>query len=174
MEIKTVDKQQMEALKFLAETNLKIGEAKTLLQTLQEDETKYLVGRENKVLARISVLLDDSAAILAESSGNYEKVKELYEAVCSFADLLAHAHDDFKAFEEQSLEKIALEEARLRNIEGTIADQRQQINVDRVKIENWTKSLNQREEKLIDDTRKVASDRAAVDNAIKRLREGRI
>lgn len=174
MEIQEVDKKQMEALQFLADTNLKIGDARTLLIKLQEQETTYLDGREQKALDRIQAVLDRSQQLLIESAGNYEKVKELYDTVCAFADLLAKAYDDFVAFKEKTEEKNQLQEERLTTIEEQLSHREQDVKAISVKIENEKKGLAAREKALGEAARKVISDRSAVDNKIKRLKEGRI
>lgn len=92
-----VNHEQMESLKALADTNLKISEAKTLLRDLQESETEYLNEREKKALERIQKVLDESTKLVAKTRNNHEEIHKFCTEVSSYAGFLKEIHVKFQA-----------------------------------------------------------------------------
>lgn len=169
-----LSKEHMDSMKALADTNMKIGEAKGTLLKLQEQETSYLKEREEKVHARIQKILDDSKELLAEAQANYSKIKELHDTVSSFSSFLSSAYDFFIGILKDFREKNDLWDNQASEIEEGFAKIRQEINNDRIRIKNDQEALIQRKKVLDVEKVKIDSDRGELDRAITRLKENRI
>lgn len=95
MDTQEIDKTKMDALKELADTNIKISAAKATLFKMQEDETFYLQEREQKALNKINQLLDDSKEILDKTKENYNEIHILCQEVSGFCDFLVEYSGKF-------------------------------------------------------------------------------
>jgi len=169
-----LSKENMDSVRALAETNMKIGEAKSTLLKLQEQETSYLEEREKKVLARIEKILDDSKDVLAEAQANYSKVRELFGTVSSVSSFLTKAYEAFVGMLTDFREKNDLWDNKVSSIEESFAKIRQEINSDKIRIKNDQEALERAKRGLALEQRKIVSDRGELDRAITRLKEGRI
>lgn len=138
-----VTKEQMEALKVLADTNLKISEAKNLLFKLQENETVYLQERELKAVEKIQKALNESKKLIEETKYNHEEVSKLLESVTSFTDILENIslslEKSFSHFDEMSLawtKKIDSQMKELSDVKKEIKEQERIIERDKKELQN--------------------------------------
>lgn len=169
-----VDKEKMDSLKALAETNMKVSETKNILIKLEETETEYLVGREKKAMERIQKVHDDSADLLKETHSNYELTSSLLTSVSASADFLGTAYEQFKGLLTDFEERNEVWEKNCEKWEANAAEVRQKIKVDQVKLENAKKSQEIREKAIENSLIKLADDEGTLKRAIGRLKEGRI
>ena len=169
-----LSKEHMDSMKALANTNMKIGEAKSTLLKLEEQETSYLEEREKKVLVRIDKILEDSKGLLAEAQANYSEIRELNTTVSSFSDFLLKAYDSFVGMLKDFREKNELWDSKVTAIEEGFAQIRQDISNDKIRINNDQEALERAKGVLRDEQRKIVSDRGELERAITRLKEGRI
>lgn len=169
----TVDTQKMDALKALADTNLKISEAKGFLIKLQEIETDYLVEREKKAVARIQNVLIESRELFHEVSTNYKEVNDLCRSASEFATFLGEAFRDFNSLVKDFDMRQDLWEAEVRAREAEFAEIKKLINVDRVLLKNDQDSVKRDKELLDIAKKKLSDDQGEVRRAIKRLKENR-
>jgi len=174
MDEKILSKEQMDAVQFLAETNMKIGEAKATLIKLEQSETSYFEEREKKVMGRIQKVLDDSKDLLIEAQSNYSQIRELRNTVSSVAGFLSKAYEAFVGLLKDFRERNDLWDNKVSEIEEGFAKIRQEINSDKVRIINDQESLKRWEKSLDLERKKIVSDRGELDRAITRLKEGRI
>lgn len=170
----TISKEHMDSLKALADTNMKIGEARGTLVKLQEVETGYLVEREAKAVAVIQKVVENSADLLKEVKTNYREVHDLCSVASSFAEFLVEAYGSFSALKTAFDEKSTLWEAQVKEKEAEFAEIRKQIKQDNVLLANDKESLEKAKKALDIDRKKVVADRGEVERAIKRLKENRI
>lgn len=174
MEIHEINKEKMDALRALSDTNLKVSAARVLLETLQKDETVYLQGREKRAVERIESVLKDSGDVLAQVSENYattanlsnevsqvcDKITELISVFTESRDLFATKCDDFDAYigsQEDALVKL-----------------KQDLKVQKTMLDIKEKTLERASKQIDSDRRKLIDDRGALERSIKRLKEGRI
>lgn len=150
----------MDALKLLADTNVKIGEARGILIELQNTETIYLQEREQKTVVKIQEILDSSKEIVAEINGNYEQVQHFYNTVVSYVEFLSKIQDEFsvmmKEFDEHSQlwEKQAfIEQTRLDTISKDLKLQSERIEREKGDIETARQSIS-KEKRLIESRQK--------------------
>lgn len=170
----TVDTQTMSALKALSDTNLKVSEARALLTTLQEEETGYLETRELKALERIQKVYDESALLIKQTEENYVEVNTLCSSVVELSAFVTGACQKFTGLKEAFDEKASEWEKSITEKEKQVAGLRTLAEADRVKIANETKAVERSKELVLQDQRKLADQRGALERAITRLKDNRI
>lgn len=174
MNIQEITKENMEAMQTLADTNVKIGEAKGSLEAIKAIEIAYLEAREKKAVSVVQKVLEDSKALLSEAATNYLKVKELSATASSFARFLIEAHDSFKQLVVKFEEKGILWEEQVKRQEDEFVKLRNDIKRDRILLDNDQAALDTRRKQMDVEKRKLDDDRQTLDRAIKRLKEGKI
>lgn len=169
-----LEKSKMDSIKEIADNNIKISEAKNALFKLQEEETEYLMVREKKAMHRIQKTVEDSAELVEEANKNHGQIKELGNEVSQFVQNLIKISSDYhqllKEFEDRNVEW----ECNIGQQQDDIAKIKRHLNIEAVQIQNDKKSLEQAKKQLIDDQKKLASDRGTINRTINRLKEGRI
>jgi DNA repair ATPase RecN len=163
----TIDKQKMEAIKALSDTNMKISEAKNALSKLQETEKEYIKEREARVLKQIQQNLKDSEDIIAKTNSNYVKVQDLYKIVCGFVDYI---NETLTVLEEtvSSFDKVSSKfESEVKEQEIEIESIKKTLKLDTVQIQNDKKSLIAKEKRLDDIKKHLESRQSALEKAYK-------
>lgn len=170
----TISQEHMASLQALAETNVKIGEAKGTLLKLKSEETEFLKEREKKGEAIIQKMLEDSGALLIEVRSNYSEVRSLCSEASSFAGFLIEMSEDVKRMVDEFHtettiwdQKVAIKEAEFEKI-------RQDLKKDRVLLDNDRQSIEDQKKKIAEAWRKVADEQGTLERAIKRLKENRV
>lgn len=169
-----LDTEKMDAMKALADTNIKVSEAKEALMKLKSLETTYLSGREKETKELVDKVVKDSEALLREAKGNYEEVKQLYNTVSEFVTFLTETYEKLEGFLEKVSEHDRVYRTDLKAKGESINQLLQEIRNDKIRIKNDQESLNRKSILLRDAQRKLDLDRATLDRAINRLKEGKI
>ena len=169
-----VTKQHMEALKALADINVKIGVARGVLTKLEETETEYLVSREKKAVDRIQKVLDDSGALVEQINKNYEAVESFAQAVGEGSKILEDACVKFKELTDAFDKRSELWERDIANREETMLSLARALKVDGIKIQHQRENLDRMTVDINNKTRKMQDERGTLDRAIKRLKEGKV
>lgn len=167
-------KEKMDAMKALADTNIKISEARDSLAKIKALESSYLSDREKKAIEVVEKVIQDSENLLKEAKGNYVEVMSLYNTVSEFSSFLA---DSYKQFNEMLVEfekKNMLWTSSLKAKEDELSQITETVRLDKIRIKNDRESLNRKEEDLRSDRRKISDDRAMIERTIIRLKEGKI
>lgn len=164
----------MEALQALADTNIKISEAKGALFKLQETETEYLVVREKKAMDRIEKTIADSREFVDEANKNYEEVKNFALDASSFAESLIKAQGTFHKMLEEFEERNVIWEQEIGKQQDEIAEEKKNLKAQKTVIENDRKSLSKAKAQHSMDALKLAGEWGELNRAITRLKEGRI
>lgn len=141
-------KEKMDGMKALAETNMKISEAKSILFKLQEDETSYLEIREKKSLDRIQKNLEDSKKLIEETKGNYNESHQIHAVASSLSDLIMRVFGKLRSSIEDFDQRQEDWEREIGRQSDEIADQRKEIKLESNRIENEKKNLKNKEIKL--------------------------
>lgn len=139
-----LDKEKMESMKVLAETSMKISEAKGVLFKLQETETEYLVSREKKAVARIQQVLNDSQEILDKALNNHAQVKEYTDSIMSGVEFLNETYKKFQGMLANFNERNELWEKNIKQKEEQIAHQRKLVETDEKNIEKAYKDIEEK------------------------------
>lgn len=166
-----VTTEQINSLKILADTNLKISEAKNTLLKLQEEEKEYLQKREEEVHLMIAKVLDDSKDLLEETKYNYKEVKNFHNVTLSFSDFLKEMYEKYRIFVEGFNERSDLwNEIYNKQIEE-IGELRKDIDKDNEEIKRKNKTLEEDKEKLKKDRRHVESQQQTLETSYKELKK---
>ncbi len=169
-----ISTEQMESLKALADINLKISEAKNTLFKLQEEETEYLVLREQKAMDRIQKVVDESTELVKEADQNHAQIKELFIEVSQFAEKLLRTQESFQGliteFEERNVEW----EKRVGEQQDDITQIRNQFKAEKIEIENTKSSIAIAKKALAEEDRKIKDRWSEYDRAVNRLKEKRV
>lgn len=169
-----VDKQQMDALKALAATTLKVSDAKTTLIKLEETETEYLVGREKKAMECIQKVHDTSADLLQKTQENYDGVTQILSTISGFTDFITKAYGKFqdilKAFDERNV----LWEENCKKWEEENQKKVNELKLRQSVVEGMEFANEKTKKKLSEDQQKLDDRYGTLERAIKRLKEGRI
>lgn len=168
------EQEKMNSIKALADTNVKIGEARGVLEALKKEESVYLEQREKKAVEVVDKVLADSKEVLKEATENYQEVKDLLNSASSFADFLKEAYSSFTTLVGRFSEKSEIWEKEVARQQEEFAVIRQQISDDRVRIKNDREAIQREREVLSNEKRKIDDQRATLERAINRLKEGRI
>lgn len=174
MEIQELTKENMDSVKELAATNIKISEAKNMLFKLQSDEASYIEEREKKTLTKIQALLDESADILRQTHENYEQVHEFCREITSFCDFLSEAHGKFGGILENFQKHSDEWDKEFDRQNAELAEIRKNIIVERGILAGEKKGIEEARKGLEKEMAKMRDERGTLDRAIKRLREGKI
>lgn len=172
--IQTIDKQSMEALQVLADTNVKIGEAKGILESLKQTESTYLQEREEKATKHIEKAFKESSQLLENIQHNYAEVHHLLTTASSVVVYLAEAQEKFSKVMSDFNKKADLWEEQAKKHEEAIADTKRKVAIDQKRIEIDQKAIAKAWESIKDAQKKIESDRGLLERNIKRLKEGKI
>ena len=171
METQVINTEKMEALKSLAQTNVKVGEAKGILLKLKAEESDYLNEREKKTLEKVNEIMLESESILKQAFSNYEEIKKFGSDVAEVAAFLAEAYKDFQdlqesfnQYNEEWQKSINATEARIKEMQDTLKADQDQLAAD----QKWVRG---EEKKIAEDKRKIRSDRETLVRGIARLKE---
>lgn len=171
MEIQEIEKQKMDALRALSETNLEVSKVKKVLEDLKSDESVYIKEREEKVLAKIQTLLDESKEITKETVGNYTAIQDLMKETRILSQFVVEAHGELteliKTFEETTKDW----DAEVKNMQNELAEVRKQLKVEAIQIKNDQDSIEKRKKEVKNEERKVKDQRETLERALNRLKK---
>lgn len=161
----TITKEQMDMMKILAETNLKISDARNALFGLEEKETQYLVEREEKAVKRIAKALKASQDLVDKTGDNYAKISEFCARLCEYADFLNASQAKFQGLVELFNQRNALWEENMKIQEEDIARQKNLIKQDLKMIENKENGILESEKRLKGEAARIESRQAALEQS---------
>lgn len=174
MEIQEINKEKMEALQSLAKTNVAVGEVRGILVKMKAEESAYLTERENKALAQVQKILEESQDTINEAFSNYEEIKKFASDASDFATALVESYKEFQALQETFEEYTKEWHLNIEATEKHLNDLKLKIKIDRKQLDSDKEWVRKQEKNIADEKRKIQSDRGALDRAIKRLKENRI
>lgn len=169
-----VTKQHMDALKGLADTNLKISEARNALVQLQEQETEYLVSRERKAVARIQRVLEESRTLLEETNRNYEIIEDFGRSVREGTQFLTEANESFQKLLEAKDQHYQDWETDIKNQEETIVSLRNGLKLELSTVQSEKSQVEVAKMNLVKEKRKLDDERGTLARAIQRLKNNKI
>lgn len=174
MNEQVLEKEKMDSIKALSDVHIRISDAKNILFKLQEDETEYLVKREEKALTRIKKVIEDSQDLLDKAHQNYDEIHLFLQTITSYADFLQESHTKFQGLLTDFEERNTLWEEQVKRTEEGFAKQRQFIKQDAEEIEARRDAVEKATKQITNEKRKLESDRGTVERMIIRLKENRI
>jgi len=174
MDTQTIEKQKMDSLKSLAETNIEVSKAKELLFNFRKEESVYLEEREAKTLALVQKIMDESQEVLKGAFKNYEEIQSLSRESSQFATFLTELYADFTELRTLFEEKTAEWEKSVKETEKQLEEVKKQIKIDQVQIKNDRESIAREKVLLKQEKRKMADERETLVRAINRLKNNKI
>lgn len=166
---RVISEQQMTSVKALAETNIKISEAKNILYNLNKDESEYIKTREAKVIARISELYQQSKNTLDEINKNYEGVYTIFQMASEATTFLKENQNLFKDLLETFEEKNTQWKKDVSEQEERLVSLKKGLDQEKVNIINEKKSIELVKAAMVQERRKIADDRATLERAFSRI-----
>lgn len=166
--------EEMNAVKALADTNMKISEAQDTLFKLKASEEAYIEEREKKTLAGIQKLIDDSSALVDEARENYTKVQAFSGEVSNFVNSLFILSEQFTKLIDSFDKRNAEWEVNVARKDKEIADARKNIEIDKAKIETDRKRIKEQGAQILEQRIKLEDERGTIERMIIRFKEGRI
>lgn len=164
----------MEALKALADTNVKIGEIKGVLTKLKEEEATYLSDREAKTVKHVQKVLKDSEDALNKAFSNYEEIKKFASETTEFAAYLHEAQEDFQILKDTFDAYTKAWADDIKTTENMLLELKEQVKLDQEKIDSEKKKIAKDWDKVAEEKKKLKDERETLDRAIARLKEKRV
>lgn len=152
-----LEKEKMDSIKALSDVNIKISEARNVLFKLQEEETEYLVKREEKVLGKINKVFEESRDLLYETHKNYEEVHEFCQTISNYSDFVSESYKKLQNLLELFKNKNKLWEENVNKINIELAHQRKLI-------ENDTKAIKERENRMDEESKGLKAQREHIES----------
>lgn len=165
-----VTNEQMNALKALSDTNMKVSESKATLIKIEETKQQYFKIRETETNERIAKIIAESAEVLKQARENYYETTQFYYTITSFADSLnvsyetfVHLINDFNERDQEWQKSFAEQENYLKQLKIEIDNDKQNIIKEKNKIES--------DKKLLEiDRIKVNDMRGTIEREINRIK----
>lgn len=164
----------MEALQTLADTNVKIGEARGVLSTLKAEESQFLTEREEKALKKVEDILKESEDVLQEAFSNYEELKSFASDAAAFCKFLMEAFEDFTKLRKLHEEYTKAWEIRTHEVRKELDKVKNQNKAEKAQINADREAIDKAWKKITEAKLKIKSDRQSIDAAIIRLKENRV
>lgn len=163
----TINTEKMNALKALADTNLKVSEARNVLFKLQEDEMEYLEIREKKALIKIQKALSDSQELIDETHKNYEKVTDFCQIISNYFDFLDKTHEKVQKMIDSFNERNEIWDKSFTKQQEDIAYQKRLISQDSKMLDTKEKQLNEMKVRLKKQQEHLESRQATLEASYK-------
>ena len=174
METQIIETEKMEALKALADANVKVGEVRGIIAKLKLEEKAYLEEREKKALSRIQKILEESETVLKEALANYEAIHQFARDTTELASFVQESYGEFKTLQATFDDYTVNWESNISAKEKSLQDLQRKIKIDRVQIEMDREGVRAAEKRVAIDRIKNRDERETLERAIKRLKENRI
>lgn len=162
-----LEKENMNSIKALSDVNIKISDAKNLLFKLQEEETEYLVKREEKALEKINKVLNESKDLLDKTHQNYEEIHQFCQVVSGYADFLEEAHEKFKRLLELFNKRNEVWDENAKQQYAEIARQKKILEQDAEAIGTREIKITEAKKEIIREREHLASQQSSLLTAFK-------
>lgn len=169
-----LEKEKMDSVRALAETNIQVSQAKTLLFKMKEEEKQYIAEREAVALNSIQKIFDESSEVIKSVRSNYQEVNDILKESRELTKFLTEIHNNFiKLLEEFEKAKLVWND-QVSNVENEFNSIKKEIKIDQITIINDKKSIEKQKVLLIEEQRKINDQRGTLERAVERLKKGRL
>lgn len=152
-----LEKEHFNTLKQLADTNVKVSEAKDVLERLKSMEVEYLESREKKVRDKVQKVLNESKDLLEETRKNYQSINTLCDTVVSYVDFIKEI--------QGKLENLQKERDKVNTLcEENITLQKKELSELRKTVDQDTRLLKEREEVLSQVSDRLQKEKALIES----------
>lgn len=170
-QITQVNNEQMNALKALSETNMKVSEAKATLIKIEETKQQYFKIREKETNERIDKILIESASLLQEARLNYYETTQFHHTTASYADAVKTAHETLLQNVKEFEERNTIWEQSMKKQEANLNEIKKVITIEKVRILNDKKNIEQNQKIIENDKRLIESRQEQIKSALEVLKK---
>lgn len=164
-----VTTEQMNSLRALADTNMKVSEAKALLIKIEETKLQYFKLRETETNERIAKLLADSNETLIQARNNYYETTQFYNTISSFADSLKASYSSFQGLLTDFQQRDIAWKKNMTEQEKMVADLRKEAQLEKTLIESEKQTILIRQKNLDEERVRVNDMRGTIEREIIRM-----
>lgn len=147
-QIHELDEKTMSQLQLLADTNVKIGEARGILADLEATKDNYLEEREKATIAKIADILRQSTNMIEQMNSNYTEIKSFHDTVISMVTFLSDIQTgvsnvvaDFADQQTLFEEYVNQKETEFSSMQQNLELQTSAIKADKASIAQQYKSI---------------------------------
>jgi len=147
-----IEKEKFNAIKELADTNMKISEAKNSLSKLKDIEVSYIEEREKKTINKIDNILKDSQDVLDKVKENYSSAHDLHNSAIVMSSSVEELTEKLiklvDLFNENSTnwdKEVESKEKELLSIKNQLKTYKTKIDNDRLALLSKEKTIKQKE-----------------------------
>lgn len=155
MNIHELDTETMQKLERLADINVQISKAKTILSQLSEEEASFLEDREKKAVEKVNSILEHSQSIVDQINHNHDQVTQFHNTVVSFVGFLEEIYDKTKGLMESF-------DTQSEQWEAKVIEQDESLSTRKALLDKQTNALAEEKENL----KKKEKDLIAFDRAL--------
>ena len=160
-------KQQMDAAKALADTSVKISDMKNILFKLQEEETLYLIEREQKALAKINHAVEQSNDLIEQIRSNHSEVHQFCGKINEYVQFLQEAHGKYQELLETFKARNELWEENVKRQDQEFSEIKRIIKEDQINLDNQKKDIQEKFKKLDEQKALIKSRQDVLDASYK-------
>lgn len=164
--ITKLDTANMDAMKDLAETNLKISEGHNSLEELKGLESAYLVEREGKAAATVQRVLDESEGVLTIAGENNDAVRLLAADARGLAGKVIDLFGAVKEVMARFDQKSAIWEKNMQDREDKLSTEKNGLLLTAESLANERKNLDKLALDLNDQEARIDSKKQEVEAMI--------
>lgn len=172
--LETLNKQQFDSVRELAETSLKISEIKNSLLELENTKDEYIAKREKETIGKIQKLFDNSENLITKIRKNNEEVHTLYTTVSSYKEFLDEGLADFKNMLDEFNERSKLWDKKVEKQYDEFRELENKTKIDKEQIRKGKEEIEEANEQIRKAKIKIADERQTLSRAIERLKNKQI
>ncbi|MFA6095412.1 MAG: hypothetical protein WC767_01055 [Candidatus Paceibacterota bacterium] len=174
MSLETIKKEEMESMRVLAETNMKISEAKAALSGIETSKDEFMAAREKEALEVVASTLEKIAEMLKDIGTNYEKLKEIRGLVLNIVDFADTFSKQIVSMKEELSESSEKATEKIRSWRLELEKREEEIKASLLSIESEKSALSEAWEKLRKAQKRLESDQKALAVAYKEIQNKKI
>lgn len=166
-----IKSEHMEAMKALAETNMRLSEAKSDLFSLRSEESRYLEERRSAEKKAVSDALDESRGMLAEIQEIRESARDLARESLILSDKARESVAEFNRMRSELIESERVRGEEIIRMLSEVREERNSLANESAMIDARRKEIQSMEKGISDERRRIDSERGALERAVKRIKD---
>lgn len=174
MEIIEVEQKKMDALRALADINMRISSTRAELATLDLNKEEYFSKREKEIVDRIAKLVQESREALKEAGVNFDELHAFAKQIFAFSDQITEFHGKLLEINDLLGKKASQFEKYVANQEDKFEEVRKGLKIDLLQLKSSQEALNVREKEVHKKEIKANDMIEMLKRDISRVKEGRI
>lgn len=153
--METLNKEQFEKQKQLADIEMQISTAKSILSSLQISKDEFLKGREKEEKQKLEQLYKNSQGLIDQISENHTEIGNFYNKICSYVSFL----EEFQAKTHEIITDLAENSENFQKF----------VDENTLRLAEWQKDLETKEKQLEIKEKSIKNQQKELDKALKLL-----